>query len=133
MYLKRLGTYRNAGSYPYHLYNAVNQLSAYKKCKATLKSDEALVVVDFAENFTCREAVEVQSGYYCRNSVTIHPMVMMFKKGETCERDAVIAISPDLNYDATEVKTFLQYLDTHVSIHHPTIAHLIVWSEITYV
>ena len=48
-------------TYPYHLYNAVNQLSVYKNRKATLKSDEALVVGDFAENFTCTEAIEVQS------------------------------------------------------------------------
>ena len=44
---------------------------------------------------------------------------MMFKKGETCESDAVTAISPDLNHDATAVKAFLQYLDTPISIHHP--------------
>ena len=54
---------------------------------------------------------------------------MMFKKGENCEHDAVIAISPDLNHDATAMKTFLRYLDTNIFIHHPTIKHLIVWSD----
>ena len=39
-------------TYPYHL---------YKNRKATLKSDEALVVGNFAENFTRTEAVELQS------------------------------------------------------------------------
>ena len=55
---------------------------------------------------------------------------MYVVRSGTYERDAVIAITPDLNHDATAVKIFLPYLDTHISISHPSIKHVIVWSDV---
>ena len=48
-------------TYFLHLKLAMPQMSAYKECKTSLKSNEALIVVDFAENFTCKQFAEAQS------------------------------------------------------------------------
>lgn len=46
-----------------------------QECKISLKNDEAVVIVDFAESYVCTQWAEAQSAYYARNSVTVHPMV----------------------------------------------------------
>ena len=41
--------------YPLHVKNASAQLRAYKQCKLSISSDEAIVVCDFAQNYVCRQ------------------------------------------------------------------------------
>lgn len=35
--------------------------------------------MDFAENYTCQTSEEVQSGYYDKPAVTLHPTVVYYK------------------------------------------------------
>ena len=88
-----------------------------------------LVVVDFAENFTCRERVEALSTYWNRNNVSINPMVAIFNKNNAVTRDSVIAITPDLKHDASAVKVFIQILAKHLQSHYPEITNIVVWSD----
>jgi hypothetical protein len=115
--------------YPYHMLNAVNQSSAYRKCKESLKPHEVLCVVDFAENYTCRQYAEAQSAYYSRNAVTIHPMVAIFANGGAVSRDSVVIITSDLKHDGSAVKSFVQVFSSHVQVHYPHIEHIIFWSD----
>ena len=112
-----------------HICNAVSQLSAYKKCKESLKKGEAACVIDFAENYVCRQYAESQTTYYVRNSVTIHPMVLIFPENSEVKRDSVVCISDDLTHDATSVKSFFAILGVHLRIYYPDVKHLIVWSD----
>ena len=116
-------------TYPLHLKLAMSQMSAYKDCKTSLKDNEALIIVDFAENFTCKQFAEAQSAYYARNSVTVHPMVILFSESSAVKRDSVIVISDDLKHDSSAVKVFVQQLADHVKTHYPHINHLIFWSD----
>ena len=61
-------------TFPSHTVNAMSQTSSFKLCKQNLENNEAIVIVDFAENYACRPAREAHSHYYNRNMVTIHPM-----------------------------------------------------------
>ena len=70
------------GMRPKHVCNARTRASGFKAAKASLKEHKALVVVDFAKNFTCRELVETKSTYWNRNNATIHPVVAMFNKNK---------------------------------------------------
>lgn len=115
--------------YPIHIHNAICQLSSYKKCKATLESDEVVVVMDFAENYVCRQFAEAQSAYYSRNAVTIHPMVVIFGTDSQIKRDSVVIVSNDLKHDASAVNNFVRILGTHISIHYPAVKTLKFWSD----
>jgi len=84
--------------------NNVGQLSAFKKCKQTLNEDRLVVVVDFAENYTCRDLAEAKSLYYTRQYITIHPMVAIISQQSLIKRDSVVVTSPDLKHDASSVK-----------------------------
>ena len=76
--VKELGSYLE--TYPLHVKLAIVQMNAYKDCKTSLEDNEALIIVDFAENFTCKQFAEAQSAYYVRNSVTFHPMVIFLRR-----------------------------------------------------
>ena len=86
------------------------QASSFKAAKACLKDHEPSVVVDFAENFNCKERVEAQSNYWNRNNVTIHPMVAFFNKNKAVTYDSAIAMTPDMKHDASVVMVFIQIL-----------------------
>jgi hypothetical protein len=44
-----------------------------------LTTGNAIVQMDFAENFSCCSADEVQSAYWNSSAVTLHPVVVYFK------------------------------------------------------
>lgn len=115
--------------FPYHMYNNISQLSAFKKCKAGLASYQAVAIVDFAENYVCREAEEAQSSFYGRNSVTVHPMVLIFCETNTIKRDSVVVISNDLHHDGHAVKAYIKCLGNHIEEKYPQISELIIWSD----
>ena len=85
-----------------------------EKCKENLNENEALVVMDFAENYSCRYHNEVQSAFWDTNQVTIHPMMAYYfvetqeDNGEikTLRNHAVIGISNKRKHDADSVEMF---------------------------
>ena len=77
---------------PNHVCNARTQASGFEAAKASLKEHKALVVVDFAKNFTCRELVEVKNTYWNRNNTTNHPVVAMFNKNKAVFRNELTTI-----------------------------------------
>ena len=44
-----------------HLKLAITQMSTDKECKTSLKDNGVPIVVDFANNFTCKQLAEAQS------------------------------------------------------------------------
>ena len=115
--------------YPLHIRDAICQLSSYRKCKETLGVTEAVCIVDYAENYVCRQFSEAQSAYYSRSSVTLHPMVLVFSQSYHIQRDSVVCLSSDLRHDGASVAKFFEVLNTHMMVHHPSIKQIKVWSD----
>lgn len=63
-------------SFSGHSMRVANQFSAVKSLKSLISSKEALVQMDFAENYTCVSLDEIQSAYWGQTQVTIHPIVV---------------------------------------------------------
>lgn len=80
---------KQLGPYFLHNYNQINQLGQYSKATKRLLPHQAVCVVDFAENYQCREFREAQNSYYTRNSMTVHPMVLILSEDSIVRRDAV--------------------------------------------
>ena len=98
-----------------HAFIAAQQASFYNDCKSSLHSNEALVTVDFSENysFILQDAAQ---GYHWNNcQVTIHPFVAYYKgeSDELCHLSYVV-ISEALSHDTTAVylyqKCFITFL-----------------------
>ena len=121
---------RQLRPYGFHVTNFLCQLAAFKENINSGKRDEAIIVVDFAENFTCQRQSEAQSAYYSRNQVTIHPMVIVINRasGEQL-RDSIVAISDDLTHDSASVYSFLDILLWHISINYTDIKKVSLWSD----
>lgn len=116
-------------SYGRHVYMERTQQRSYQASLKSLKSNQCVVVVDFAENYTCLRQGEAQSAYYTRNQVTLHPMVITMQEGGTVQRDSVCIISDDLKHDACAVAKYFETLLAHIGIMYPDIDSIIVWSD----
>ena len=117
------------GNFPYHKYNAVSQLGSFRKCKQSLKNHQVCAIMDFAENYVCRGAFEAQNVFYSRNSVTIHPLVLIFSRNSAVQRDSVVLLTEDLKHDSAAVYVFVQQLAQHLRLKHPHITEILFWSD----
>lgn len=63
---------------PHHLITK-KQSAYYQKVKENLKEGEALIVCDFAENYSCVVQNEVQGYHWTNEQVTIHPFVAYYR------------------------------------------------------
>ncbi len=65
-----------------HLFNIKNQNREFKSCKENLVENEAAILVDFSENYSCKLAKEIQSYHFgsSRNQATLHTGVFYVGK-----------------------------------------------------
>ncbi|CAC5370822.1 unnamed protein product [Mytilus coruscus] len=62
-----------------HINRVRNQYHALQDLKANLPRNHTIVQMDFAENFNCKTADEVQSSYFNKCYVSLHPVVVYYK------------------------------------------------------
>ncbi|XP_076109458.1 uncharacterized protein LOC143078484 [Mytilus galloprovincialis] len=71
--------------------------------------DHILVQMDFAENFACSSADEVQSAYWNGTVVTLHPVVVYFKENsDTLKHKNFVYVSDDLGHNFGAVYAFIK-------------------------
>ena len=78
---------KDVNIYPEHSFGASWQQKQMASCIANLRPGCVALVMDFSENYGCLFQSEVQSGFFDRNQVTIHPMMTCHKKREHLESD----------------------------------------------
>lgn len=67
-----------------HAFNVKNQYNAYRFCKENLKETEAMIHVDFSENYSCKLSEEVQSFHFgaSRNQASLHTGLIYLRNYE---------------------------------------------------
>ena len=99
-------------SYAKHIFMANWQRSQFNNLKDNLPDNTALLVLDFAENYTCHYQNQVQAAYYDLHQVTIHPVVIYTKCKCDIDNHVLthyrIYVSDDRNRDAAFVKYVLE-------------------------
>ncbi|XP_064619490.1 uncharacterized protein LOC135482935, partial [Lineus longissimus] len=95
-----------------HLFRAAWQQKYLKKAKTEMKPHSAVVVIDFAENYSCTNQDEVQSGHWGdKPQATIHPVMAFINKGNDhgpfTHKAALIFISDEKKHDADAVATYM--------------------------
>ena len=94
-----------------HIARVKTQYKELAAIKQNLPSDEVLVQMDFAENFTCQSLDEVQSAYWNSTCVTLHPTVVYYKDGDgSLMHRNHIFISDLLQHNANAVVAIIQKL-----------------------
>lgn len=96
--------------YPEHIFRATWQQQQMGICVDKIREGSIAMVMDFSENYGCVFQSEVQSGFFDRNQVTIHPMMCYYtEKQEEKEfkvKHAIIGISEETKHDADLAITF---------------------------
>ena len=96
--------------------------------KENLKENECTIQMDFAHNYECVPMAEVQAGYYNRTLVTIHPIVITYRKEEKLRTKTFCVVSDDSkHHTASEVYAFLNetYPEIKKIIPNLTMVHYI--------
>lgn len=105
-----------------HHYISNQQSDFIKNKKASLRTTEVLVQLDFAENYSCEIQNAAQSYHWNKNQVTIHPLVVYYKTpdgGELRHYNYVI-ISESLHHDTTAVHLFITKMMKFLTENLPT-------------
>ena len=96
-----------------HSFIAKSQSKYLKNLKETLSLDEAIVLGDFAENYTFVVQDEIQSYHWSKNQCSLHPVVIYFMK-EKLEESSYCVISDDLNHDFGFVNQVMHQTIDHI-------------------
>ncbi|CAC5359972.1 unnamed protein product [Mytilus coruscus] len=79
---------------------------------------QLIIVIDFAENYSCFSQNEIQGAHWAKDSVTIHPCVCTYmyncqEHGKVQVEEIVDIISNDLIHDSHAVHTFTKKVMDH--------------------
>ena len=102
-----------------HSYIAKCQAVYLTKVKKVLKSNEVVVLGDFAENYQFVVQDEIQSFHWNKTQATMHPIVVYYKINEELKNDSICFISDDLVHDVDMVyhimKLTVEYVKNNIS------------------
>ena len=106
------------------------QYEQLKMLKENLADDEAIVQMDFAENYTCQSLEEVQSAYWNASMVTLHPAVAYYRSedGQVSHKSRVF-ISDELGHNSATVFAFIKELIPHLKVMLPQIKHIHYYTD----
>ncbi|MES9883292.1 MAG: hypothetical protein ABW185_20700 [Sedimenticola sp.] len=85
------------------------QYEAVKQLKENLPQNHAICQMDFAENYSCGQADEVQSAYFDKSSVTLHPAVIYRKDiNGNLSHKSTVYVSDTESHSAGTVYAFMK-------------------------
>lgn len=96
-----------------HHFTAKAQSDFLRNLKANLAQGEAIVLLDFAENYIVQDAVQ---GYHWNNcQATLHPFVVYYKSADRDLQNINFCVITDYQkHDTVTVHCFISALVTHL-------------------
>lgn len=105
------------------------QYKALRELKEGLKKNEMILQMDFAENYSCRSLDEVQTAYWNQTSVTLHPVVVYYRRNEALLHRSFVIVSDDTNHSSATVCTFVDSLIPQLKKINPNLKLLHYWTD----
>jgi len=112
-----------------HHFIAKHQSSFLSGLKHNLKPDEAIVILDFAENysFTIQDAAQ---GFHWDNSqATLHPFVAYFKDNDKTSHLCMCVVSNYLQHSTVAVHRFQKEVLQYLKQTHPNLKKIFYFSD----
>lgn len=111
-----------------HFYYYKTQAAFYKDLRENLPEGEALILMDFAENYGYVFQNEPQSVYYRKPQATVHPVFIYYRINGEIKTQMFCAVSDDSEHDVVFVMTLISkvikrllYLNNRISkVHYLT-------------
>ena len=112
-----------------HSYIAKAQAAYLRHRKETLKTNECLILADFAENYHFIVQDEVQSCHWSKESCTLHPVVIYALCNNTLQSFSYCFISDDLEHDTAFVYYLQSVLSENIKVSFPHLNHIECFSD----
>ena len=116
-------------SYPAHIFRAKWQQMQMQKCLESLSEVEAMMVMDFAENYSCRYKDEIATAFFDQVQITIHPMMLYYRRDGILLKHALIGISDETRHDSFVVRMFENAAFEVLCKKVPNIKRVHQWSD----
>lgn len=110
-----------------HVYNVRHQFRAYKTLKESIETNEAVIHVDFSENYICKNAAEIQSAHFggSNKQATLHTgVVYLFG-----EHHSFTTISESLRHDPSAIWAHLKPVLHQLKRTHPEVTYIHFFSD----
>ena len=110
-----------------HVYIIRHQFREYKHLKETVDVNEAIVHIDFSENYICKNVAEIQSAHFgaSNHQATLHTGVIYHIGGHF----SFTSISDCLRHDAAAVWAHLKPVLLELKTEHPEITDIHFFSD----
>ena len=112
-----------------HSYIAKAQATYFKHRKETLKSNECLILADFAENYHFIIQDEIQSCHWSKESCTLHPICIYILCNGTIQPLSLCFISDDLEHDTAFVYYLQSILCNYLQVTYPQLIKVEYFSD----
>ena len=112
-----------------HVERVRNQYHALQALKADLPPHHFIAQMDFAENFNCKTSDEVQSSYFNKCLVSLHPVVVYYSINGVLHHKNFTFISNDLNHNATFVFSVISRLVPLIKNMDPEASCIHYWTD----
>ena len=110
-----------------HVYNVRHQFRMYRHLKETVDVNEAIVHVDFSENYVCKNAAEIQSAHFgaSNKQATLHTGVTYTVDGH----QSFTTISESLRHDLPAIWAHLKPVLLDLKRNNPQVTDLHFFSD----
>ena len=115
---------KHAQSWRQHHYISKPQASYLSKLKDELKDNEAIILLDFAENYSFVAQDVVQSFHWNNSQATLHPFVVYYKSKGELKHLNVCVISDCLKHDTLAVHAFINKGMLYIKEQRPFVTKL---------
>ena len=128
LFLKDLATFRE------HHRRVGEQYAAVRKLKEVLPHDHAAVHMDYAENWSTSFMHEIQSAFFGKDQLTLHPMVVYHREREDdlqeeLHSSSFVGVSEVIQHSFPTTLACLLHLLPHIKRLVPDLAHLHVITD----
>ena len=106
-----------------HFYRIKTQYQGQRELKENLKKGHIAIHMDFSEDYRCRSQEEVQSAYWNSIAVSLHPVVVYYRIGDTLKVKSYVFISNETRHDAKFVYALLKILNPELKALIPDLSH----------
>ena len=114
-----------------HVFVKRKQSSYFEERKSNLQVEEAIVQVDFAENYSCKHQDEIQSPHWNQQQITLFTVaVWTINEANDITCESHVIVSDDLEHEKTSVVVFMStVLETLVKQKHPEVTKAYIFSD----
>ena len=118
-----------AAEFKGHVNRVYKQYEEIKRLKENLPTNHLLVQMDFAENYSCKSVEEIQTAYWNQTGVTLHPVVVYYKKNGETQHKSYVVVSDEMSHFPSTVHAFIDKLIPELKLLSPELSFIHYWTD----